>query len=489
MSETNGQFVIECGPPGSDGKRIVTARFGKQQHRDKFDVDDSFRRSKFRERLISHFQLTDDAHEHLESKILAAASATSVVLAECSIVRLSDVQPEQVEWLWHERIAIGKLTLVVGDPGLGKSFVTLDMAARVSRGAPWPDKPGVKQPAGDVILLGAEDDLADTVRPRLDAHEADVSRIIAIKGTKFADEADDQERMVNLATDLDSIRRVIQSANNPRAIIIDPVSAYLGKTDSHKNAEVRAVLSPLATLAAELRVAVIAVSHLRKGEGQALYRTMGSLAFIAAARSAWVVCQDAADPKRRLLLPLKSNIAPDVGGLAFAIMPHGFDSQPVLCWEASAVTTAADDAIGHGRRKHGPEPSEREDAAGWLREQLAEGPRPKPEIVAEGDGYGYSERTLRRAFKDIGGASKVSGFPAVAVWSLSLANGNGHISNGQPGQPGPTEVIPEEEEETTKFLSNTDTVRPSSECQGRLAEFEAERIELSNGNGHGEPVF
>ena len=209
------------------------------------------------------------AHEWIEEQILKGAEAADAAddpFIECQTVRLSDVKPEQVEWLWRERIAIGKLTLIVGDPGQGKSFLTLDIGARVSRAAAWPDNPWEPQPAGDVILLTAEDDLGDTIRPRLDALEADVSRIIAIRGAKFVD--DDNERMVNLSTDLQSIRKVVSEANEPRLLIIDPVSAYLGKTDSHNNAEVRGVLAPLAELASELRIAVVAVSHLRKGEGR-----------------------------------------------------------------------------------------------------------------------------------------------------------------------------------------------------------------------------
>jgi RecA-family ATPase len=281
---------VQCGPPGEFRTRLVVASLYGVVHRDTFDTDNAFRRQKFRETCQSKFGIEDDTiQESLEQAILAKADAAdaradSEPLLQCSTIRLSDVTPEQVEWLWRERFAIGKLSLLVGDPGQGKSFLTLDIAARVSRGAAWPDNPWEPQQPGDVILLGAEDDLGDTTRPRLDALAADVSRIIAIKGAKL--EGDDHDRMINLATDLASIRKVVQSANQPRAIIIDPVSAYLGSTDSHKNAEVRSVLAPLSDLAAELRVAVIAVSHLRKGEGAALYRTMGSLAFIAAARSA-----------------------------------------------------------------------------------------------------------------------------------------------------------------------------------------------------------
>src|SRR5690606_9804699 len=93
-------------------------------------------------------------------------------------------EPEPVSWLWPGRFALGKLSLLVGDPGLGKSFLTLDAAARVSRGAPWPDAPGVPTTAGGVVLLSAEDAIADTIRPRLDAARADVSRIAALEAVR-----------------------------------------------------------------------------------------------------------------------------------------------------------------------------------------------------------------------------------------------------------------------------------------------------------------
>jgi hypothetical protein len=486
------KLQVVCGPMDDKRRRVVIASLYGVTHRDCFDTDIDFLRQKFREKCQHKFSIDDpDFQAALEAEILAKADAAdaraeSEPLIQCSTIRLSDVEPEQVEWLWRERIAIGKLTLLVGDPGQGKSFLTLDIASRISRGASWPDSPKQSQPAGDVILLGAEDALGDTVRPRLDAHGADVTRIIAIRGTRFIDDADDQERMVNLVTDLDSIRRVIQSANEPRAVIIDPVSAYLGKTDSHKNAEVRAVLAPLATLASELRVAVIAVSHLRKGEGAALYRTMGSLAFIAAARSAWVVCKDAADPKRRLMLPLKSNIAPDIGGLAFAILPHGPDGAPVVCWEAKPVTEAADDVIGEKRRKPGPEATECEAAADWLREQLANGPRAAKAILEDGKADGFSRSTLYRAFKVVGAMSKIGGFPACAHWSIPgcLSSCTDAIRHRKPDTPGTTEMtalIPEEEEEATKFLSNGRAVVSSSKSMEHLNGFDID------GANEGEP--
>ncbi len=249
------------------------------------------------------------------------------------VTRLADVEPQAVEWLWPGRVAIGKLTLLAGDPGLGKSFVTLDMASRVSRGAAWPDDSSASQPAGGVVLISAEDDLADTIRPRLDVHHADVSKIVALEAVTFSDALGNVRREVDLTTDLGHIECAIDAAGDCRLVVIDPVSAFLGGTDSHKNAEVRSVLARLSDLAEQKRVAVVAVTHLRKGEGAAIYRAMGSLAFVAAARAAWAVVKDQDDPQKRLLLPMKNNLAPDVDGLAYRIEASDWGDSPSVSIE------------------------------------------------------------------------------------------------------------------------------------------------------------
>jgi archaellum biogenesis ATPase FlaH len=174
--------------------------------------------------------------------------------------RLSEVEPEELDWLWLERVPLGKLTLLAGDPGLGKSFLTLDMAARVSRGEPWPDDPATLQPVGSVILFSAEDDLADTIRPRLDKADADVSRIMAVEGVQWSDAEHDESgvRHFSLENDLPRLEELITENPGTRLVVIDPISAFCGRTDSHKNSEVRALLSPLAQLASKHSVAVVA---------------------------------------------------------------------------------------------------------------------------------------------------------------------------------------------------------------------------------------
>ncbi len=308
------------------------------------------------------------------------------------LVRAADVEPEPVSWLWPNRIALGKVTLLAGDPGLGKSLATLAIASAVSRGAPWPDAPHDPQFAGGVVLLSAEDDLADTIRPRLDAHEADCERIFSLAS------------LADLARDIDQLAAAIDGADGCRLVVVDPVSAYMGRADTHNNAEVRAVLTPLAQLAGEKRVAILAVTHLRKGDGVAMYRAMGSLAFVAAARAAWAVVRDKHDARRRLMLAVKNNLAADVAtGLAFTIEPHGTGGAPVVCWEREPVTITADEAMAPEPKRRGPSSDEHDQAVEFLREALAVESRLAGEVIDEAvNGSGIAKRTLDRARKTLG---------------------------------------------------------------------------------------
>lgn len=335
------------------------------------------------------------------------------------IVRLSEVRPEPVSWLWPGRIALGKLTLIAGDPGLGKSFLTLDMAARVSRGRAWPDDPGVEILPGGVVLLSAEDGVADTIRPRLDSAGADISRIVALEAIQsVGGNGLESARMFDLSRDLPALELAIRSVGGCRLVVIDPVTAYLGGVDSHKNADIRGLLAPLSAIAERHRVAIVAVTHLNKsGGGPAIYRTMGSLAFAAAARAAWAVTKDKDDPRRRLLLPIKNNLAPDTGGLAYRIEARGINGCPVVVWEPDAVQLSADDALAVHHEDAG-ERTERDDAAEWLAAQLAHGSRPARDMERDAKDAGYSLATIRRAKAAIGVKSIKSAFGGHWEWGL-----------------------------------------------------------------------
>ena len=299
---------------------------------------------------------------------------------------MADVEPEKIEWLWPGRIAIGKPTLIGGEPGLGKSQITAALAAAVTTGGAWPCNEG-RAPIGSVLILSAEDDAGDTIRPRLDAAGADVGQ-----STYFSRASDGSgRRTFNLQADLALLEEAIKRIGDVRLVIIDPVSSYLGKTDSHKNADVRGTLEPLGDMASRLRVAVVSITHFSKGAGQSAVNSfIGSIAFVAAARAAFIVTRDpdSDDPARRLFVQAKNNLAADCGGLAFRVEQRLVGNDIV----ASAITWESEEP--NCRRNswrpivRGNEKPERAEAEDLLRDPLSAGHRPSNEIEAEAKGAG-----------------------------------------------------------------------------------------------------
>lgn len=272
-------------------------------------------------------------------------------------ISLDDVRPQPVRWLWPGFIPYGKLTVIAGDPGLGKSFITMDLAARVTRCMAFPDEPDPHGPdrgdsprePGGVVLLNAEDDPADTLRPRLETAGAVLSRIDFLDHVRErADLGSDHDgaREFDLSLDANHLRAAIGGLDRCRLVIIDPVSAYVGRTDSYNNAQVRAMLKPLADVAADTGVAVVLVTHLRKaGEGAAVARAMGSLAFTAAARTVLMAARHPQDPDLRVLACVKSNLAPDRRAYVYSIEPGlDPDAPPRVCWQ-DRFTGSADELL------------------------------------------------------------------------------------------------------------------------------------------------
>lgn len=333
------------------------------------------------------------------------------------------VQPEPLEWLWPGRVPLGKLTLIAGDPGLGKSLLTVDMASRVSAGLPWPDSSD-PNPAGGVLMLSAEDDIADTIVPRLIAAGAHRPRVRVLTGVEWYDPNEDETTtgMFDLDRDIKVLAQAIAKVVGCRLVTIDPVSAFVGgQTDSHKNSDVRGLLAPLAELAQKTSVAVVMVTHLTKsGVGPALYRAMGSLAFVAASRAAWAVTKDKSTPGRRLMLPLKHNLAPDAFGLAFSVVEEpGEIPAPVLAWSLETIHIDVDEAMG-GHKDN--DADERKAAEGWLRIALADGPVPTKDVKRYARECGHTWATVRRAKDSIGAEAFKEGFASATAWYWRLPN-------------------------------------------------------------------
>ena len=335
------------------------------------------------------------------------------------IVNLSDVRPYEVQWLWQDRFALGKVTLLVGDPGLGKSFVTLDMAARVTTGRDWPDgAPGV---SGSVVLLSAEDGPADTIRPRMESLGGFADRVDLVQMVKRGNSKNEQP--FSLELDLPALAEALSKQWCPKLVVIDPVSAYLGGTDSHKNSDIRELMAPLSNLAERFHVAVVLVTHCNKTtSGPALYRSMGSIGFVALARTAWLVASDPNDHagERRLLLLLKNNLSSQKTGLAFSIEGKSYDpSSAIVAWDPSPVLESADEVLGDAQQFRA-RTGKCEQAKAWLREMLAGEPVPATEIKREAKLDGFSTRTIERAKEGLEVVAKRQGFGKEGQWVWEL---------------------------------------------------------------------
>lgn len=331
--------------------------------------------------------------------------------------RLSDVRAKPIRWLWPGRFARGKVAILAGNPGLGKSQLTASMAAIVTKGGTWPvDRTPCER--GNVVFFSAEDDAEDTIRPRLEAAGADLERIFILDAV--LDDAGTRPRAFNLSIDLPRLGEMLSHIGDVALIVIDPITAYLGGTDSHKNADIRALLSPLGELAAKYGAAVVCISHLNKGgTGEALMRVTGSLAFVAAARAAFLIARDKEDNHRRLFLPIKNNIGNDQSGLAFTVESHSLPGNietSRVSWEAEAVTITADEAMAP--QGDPEELSALDDAKEFLRNLLADGPVSNKQIRGDAEGAGHSWQTVRRAQKALGIEAHKDGMKGPWLWHL-----------------------------------------------------------------------
>jgi putative DNA primase/helicase len=352
---------------------------------------------------------------------------------------LSDVEAKPVCWLWPGRIARGKLTIIAGNPGLGKSQITASIAAVVTNGGRWPVDCQQCEP-GNVLFLSAEDDPADTLRPRLEAAGADLSRVHIVDGVTLGYGGDGRRmsRAFTLQADVQALGSKLTELRDVAVVVIDPITAYLGDTDSHKNADVRGLLAPLSELAARHDTAIIGVSHLTKAEGaQALMRVTGSLAFVAAARAAYLVTADPQDKTRRLFLPMKNNLGPDTTGLAFHIegatisSPAGTLVTSRVSWESVPVAMTADEAMDAESASRNV--SALDTAIDWLRDTLARGPVAAADVFDLAKGKGIANKTLQRASKELEVRKEKVAMTGGWSWSLPskvVKSAEGaHVSN------------------------------------------------------------
>jgi hypothetical protein len=330
-----------------------------------------------------------------------------------------DVEQREIEWLWAGRVPLGMITMFAGDPKLGKSFVTLAMAAALSRGLTLPGGDVPAQP-GSTILMSAEDDPARTIIPRLAAAGAELSKIHILESVILADGA---ETLPSLRADVGAITAAATRLGDCRLIVIDPVSAYLRGVDDNRNAALRGALSPLKNLAERLTAGVVLINHLTKaGRANGKHRVLGSIAYVGACRANFLFVPDDQDPSNRRVLMLDNggNVAPAAPALAYTIENLG--QGPRVVWSDVAAPAIGEQAL--------PMPSippavpQRVPGSagcdGWLLTYLNGSMKPAVEVVKAGKEAGFSKDQIRRARSRIGAVVRKQGFDRNARWLWEL---------------------------------------------------------------------
>ncbi|MFC1635843.1 AAA family ATPase [Planctomycetota bacterium] len=316
------------------------------------------------------------------------------------IVPASEIEPKHMEYLWPEKIGIGCTTTYYGMPGQGKSSQALDVAARVSVGAKWPNS-ALKAPIGSTLLIAHEDAVENIIYWRYKAMGGDLDKLKIFKGiqrpdTKYLDWLDMNEH-------LHLIGEKIEEIENLKLVIIDPISAYLGDADTNKISVVRAILGPLNELAQEYEVAMILIHHVNKNNQQdTLHRISGSTAFGDFTRQAWMFGSREEDEERKLMALAKKSYGPPTTGLAFRIVQvnPSEENSVKLEYELPPLKKSAREIFTENIPVGRP-PIARGKAKAFLREILADGPVLRKRVIDEAKSQGVGIRTLERAIGDL----------------------------------------------------------------------------------------
>ena len=331
------------------------------------------------------------ASDHAESPIQERGRTPT-------LLHLDTVTPSSVEWLWHPYLPLGKLVVLSGDPDVGKTWLGLAICSMVTTG----NFSGVDAPNGspaNCMFLTAEDGLDDTIVPRLDMLGADRARVTTITGwTHHSDTGEVEEGPVELG-DLEILQKAVEQVR-PRFVFVDPLQAFLGASvDMHRSNETRPVLARLAQLAADYELCCVLNRHLRKSaDAKAIYRGLGSIDFTAAARSELVAARDpeaSSTEAKFILAHSKSNLAPRGRAMRYELQPNLF------VWSGACDLTA-DMLVAPPEQQADLQPSARDEARGFLLEELRERPVLSRDVRRQARGVGISDSTLDRAKREIG---------------------------------------------------------------------------------------
>lgn len=334
------------------------------------------------------------------------------------LISAASIEPEPIDWLWPGMIPVGMLSMMFGDPGMGKGCISMDIASRVTTGAPFPDSTEGREPGG-VLILSGEDDPASAIVPRLMAAGAERSRVQILKAVVAADRETGEEVEdpgIDLRLNRPTIERALECMGGGcRLMLIDPISCYLGAADSHKDADIRRVLSPLNDIARRFGVAMLVVGHTNKsGAGKSQDRLSGSRAFSAAARAVYQTVQVEG---RHYLSPSKCNVCEGLHGFGYRIVGASVPTRRGPCRVAMVEWGERDDrtadevlaSVGDGE-------SEVDRACRWLRDVLAYEAVASADLAELARDEGLSRSTYERARK----AAGVQSFRQGQAWYSRL---------------------------------------------------------------------
>lgn len=331
-------------------------------------------------------------------------------------VPASAIQPRAIRWAWPGWLALGKLTILAGAGGTGKTTLTIALAATLTSAGRWPDGEPCRE-RRSVVIWSSEDDPADTIVPRLIAAGADLSRVYILQGRI---NGLGESEPFDPARDMDLIAAELERIGDVGMLMLDPiVSAVAG--DMHRANDVRRALQGLVDLAEQYGCAVLGITHFSKGSAgnNPAERVLGSQAFGALARTVLVAAKQE-DSEQRVLARAKSNIADDSGGCSYTVeectVGDGITTTRVL-W-GDKIEGSAREILSEVERVENEEASEKEDAEHFLISLLANGPVSVKQVKADAAGAGHAWRTVERAKKSLGVEAAKVGLKEGWVWRL-----------------------------------------------------------------------